>query len=58
MSPLWSDMAFARAALTKLEQADSATTFTRETVHPSQGATAAGERVRRLLYPRLSSFAL
>jgi len=57
MSPLWSDMAFARAAIAKLEQADSAATFTRGTV-PSEGAKAAGGRVRRLLYPRFSSFAL
>jgi len=58
MSPLPSDMAFARAALAKFEEADKATHVTRPAVRRSQGATAAGERVRRLLRPRLSSFAL
>jgi hypothetical protein len=58
MSPLWSDMALARAALAKLEETDSATSFTRSPARPSTGATAAGARVRRLLRPQLSSFVL
>ena len=56
MSPLWSDMALARAAWAKAEQEESvvggkAKPF--EVVRP-----AASRPVRRVLHPRLSSFAL
>lgn len=57
MSPLWSDMALARAAWAKAEDSDSA--FGGK-AKPLQGAArpAASRPVRRVLHPRLSSFAL
>lgn len=58
MSPLWSDMALARAALATLEEADQVTPLTRPAPRMAAGATAAGERIRRLLRPRLTSVAL
>ena len=54
MSPLWSDMALARAALAKVEERDSVTHF----ANPKPRPGAFDRRVRRLPYPRLSSFAL
>ena len=56
MSPLWSDMALARAALAKAQDGDlgrDAKAKPLAVVRP-----AASRAVRRVLRPRLSSFAL
>ena len=57
MSPLWSDMALARAALAKVEERDSFTRFVEANPKKREAANSNGE-VRRPLYPRLTSFAL
>jgi len=56
MSPLWSDMALARAAWAKAEESDSAVGGKAK---PLQTVRSTVSRpVRRVLHPRLSSFAL
>ena len=57
MSPLWSDMALARAAWAKAEENDPVDLAT---IKPQRVAkpAAVNRPVRRILYPRLSSFAL
>jgi hypothetical protein len=56
MSPLWSEMALARAAWAKAEDNDS---VVGGKAKPSEAARPAVSRpVRRVLHPRLSSFAL
>lgn len=57
MSPLWSDMALARAAWAKAEEA---ALVDEGKVKPLQAArpNAASRPVRRVLHPRMSSFAL
>ena len=56
MSPLWSDMALARAAWAKAEESDSALGGKAK---PIQLVRATAKRpVRRVLHPRLNSFAL
>jgi len=56
MSPLWSDMALARAAWAKTEEYDS---VDGAKVKPISAARPAASRpVRRVLHPRLSSYAL
>jgi hypothetical protein len=54
MSPLWSDMALARAALAQVEERDSVTHFAK----PKPRSGANDQRVRRLPYPARTSFAL
>jgi hypothetical protein len=57
MSPLWSDMALARAAWAKAEDANSAD---EGKVKPREAERRIADRrpVRRVLHPRLSSIAL
>jgi len=56
MSPLWSDMALARAAWAKADDSDSAG---EGKAKPLQIAKPSASRpVRRVLHPRLGSFAL
>jgi hypothetical protein len=57
MSPLWSDMALARAAWAKAEEFDS---VVEGKVKPLQAGrpSAASRPVRRVLHPRLGSCAL
>jgi hypothetical protein len=57
MSPLWSDMALARAALAKVEERDSLKFLGRSSSEKPQAANTNGP-VRRLLHPRLTSVAL
>ena len=55
MSPLWSDMALARAAWAKAEESDS----TVGKAKPLQAVRSAVSRpVRHVLHPRRSSYAL
>ena len=57
MSPLWSDMALARAAWAKAEEAalvDEGKVKPLEAVRPK----AASRPARRVLHPRFGSFAL
>ena len=59
MSPLWSDMALARAAWAKAGDSDpvpAGKAKPLQAVRPSGGPAV--RRVRRVLHPRLSSFAL
>jgi hypothetical protein len=57
MSPLWSDMALARAAWAKAEDYDSADGAKVKPLSAPRSTT--GNRlVRRVLHPRLSSVAL
>jgi len=56
MSPLWSDMALARAAWAKAEDSDSG--FGGKAKPLGVARPAASRPVRRVLHPRLSSFAL
>ena len=56
MSPLWSDMALARAAWAKTE--DDSVDGAKVKPLSSARPIAANRPVRRVLYPRLSSFAL
>jgi hypothetical protein len=57
MSPLWSDLALARAAWAKAEEYDSADGAK---VKPLSGprSIVASRPVRRVLRPRLTSYAL
>ena len=57
MSPLWSDMALARAAWAKAEEA---ALVDEGKVKPLQAGRpkVASRPVRRVLHPRMSSFAL
>ena len=56
MSPLWSDMALARAAWAKAEESDS---DLGGKAKPLQAVRSAVSRpVRRVLHPRRSSYAL
>ena len=56
MSPLWSDMALARAAWAKAEESDSGLGGKGK---PLGTVTSSVSRpVRRVLHPRVSSFAL
>jgi hypothetical protein len=57
MSPLWSDMALARAAWAKAEEYESAEGAKVKPLGAARSATAS-RPVRRVLHPRLSSFAL
>jgi hypothetical protein len=57
MSPLWSDMALARAALAKAEERDSFTRFVEPKPKRHDAANTNGP-VRRPLRPHLTSFAL
>jgi hypothetical protein len=57
MSPLWSDMALARAALAKAEERDSFTRFVEPKPKKLDAANSNGP-VRRPLHSRLTSFAL
>jgi hypothetical protein len=57
MSPLWSDMALARAALAKVEELDSLKYIGRTSSEKPQAANT-NRPVRRLLHPRLTSVAL
>jgi len=57
MSPLWSDMALARAALAKVEELDSLKYISRTSSEKPQAANT-NRPVRRLLHPRLTSVAL
>jgi hypothetical protein len=56
MSPLWSDMALARAAWAKAEETDSAVGG--KAKPPDAERPVVSRPVRRVLHPRLSSFAL
>jgi hypothetical protein len=56
MSPLWSDMALARAAWAKAEESDSASGG--KAKPPLVVRPAASRPVRRVLHPRLSTLAL
>jgi len=56
MSPLWSDMALARAAWAKAEDSDSAGGA--KAKPPQIVSPSARRPVRRVLHPRLGSFAL
>jgi hypothetical protein len=57
MSPLWSDMALARAAWAKAEEHDLADGAKVKPLSAPR-STVANRSVRRVLHPRLSSFAL
>ena len=57
MSPLWSDMALARAAWAKAEEYDSADGAKVKPLSAPR-STVASRPVRRVLHPRLSSCAL
>ena len=57
MSPLWSDMALARAAWAKAEEYDSADGAMVKPLSAPR-STVASRPVRRVLHPRLTSFAL
>jgi hypothetical protein len=57
MSPLWSDMALARAAWAKAEDVDSADGGKVKPLQARRPA-AASRPVRRVLHPRLNSYAL
>ena len=57
MSPLWSDMALARAAWAKAEDMDSADAGKVKPLLARRPA-GAGRPVRRVLHPRLNSYAL
>jgi hypothetical protein len=57
MSPLWSDMALARAAWAKAEDQASAERGKAKPLQ-AEGPSAGSRPVRRVLHPRLSSFAL
>ena len=57
MSPLWSDMALARAARAKAEGGNSADGG-KAKPHQALRPIAARRPVRRVLHPRLSSYAL
>ena len=56
MSPLWSDMALARAAWAKAE--DDSVDGAKVKPLSAPRSTAVSRSVRRVLHPRLSSFAL
>jgi hypothetical protein len=56
MSPLWSDMALARAAWAKADDSDSAGGG--KDKPPRIVRPSASRPVRRVLHPRLGSFAL
>ena len=56
MSPLWSDMALARAAWAKADDSDSAGAG--KAKPPEIARPSASSPVRRVLHPRLGSFAL
>jgi len=57
MSPLWSDMALARAAWAKAEDSNSVDGGKAEPVQ-ARRPIAVSRPVRRVLHPRLSSYAL
>jgi hypothetical protein len=57
MSPLWSDMALARAAWAKAEELHSVVGG-KAKPHPAAKPAAASRPARRVLHPRLSSLAL
>ncbi|MFL6726401.1 MAG: hypothetical protein ACJ8FS_07800 [Sphingomicrobium sp.] len=57
MSPLWSDMALARAAWAKAEETNSADEG-KVTPRATERSLAASRPVRRVLHSRLGSFAL
>ena len=57
MSPLWSDMALARAAWAKAEESNSADGGKAKPLQASR-PVAASRPVRRVLHPRVSSYAL
>jgi hypothetical protein len=57
MSPLWSDMALARAALAKAEDRDSFTQFVEPRPKKLDAANTNGP-VRRPIRPHLTSIAL
>ena len=57
MSPLWSDMALARAACAKADDSESAVGG-KAKAKAADGRVAARRPVRRVLHPRLTSFAL
>jgi hypothetical protein len=57
MSPLWSDMALARAAWAKAEEYDSVDGAKAKPLSAPR-LTATNRSVRRVLHPRLSSYAL
>jgi hypothetical protein len=58
MSPLWSDMALARAALASIEEQDSVTHLGKAKPCSAEPASRKCRRIRRVPRPRLSSFAL
>jgi hypothetical protein len=57
MSPLWSDMALARAALAKVEEHDSLTHLGRSNTSRPKPANS-NALARRIPYPRFASIAL
>ncbi len=57
MSPLWSDLALARAAWAKAEGNDSAEGG-KVKPHQAPRSDATSRPARRVLHPRLNSFAL
>jgi hypothetical protein len=57
MSPLWSDMALARAAWAKAEECDFACESARPESKPARSGSSR-RAVRHVLRPRLNSFAL
>ena len=57
MSPLWSDMALARAALAKVEEDDSLTHLGRSSTQKPKAANS-NAPARRIPYPPFTSVAL